>query len=96
MASSTHPGLHLRDEIFPKLGLTVSDLADWLHVDRTSLSRLLNGRAGISPDMCLRLAAAGVESAEFWAEKQWVHDLAEARKRKQPSVKKLTQLHRDA
>jgi addiction module HigA family antidote len=53
----THHGEILRDDVLPALGLTVTDAAQALGVTRTAPSRVLNGKAGISPDMALRLEA---------------------------------------
>jgi addiction module HigA family antidote len=52
---STHPGETLRDDVLPALGLSVTEAALQLGVARPSLSRVLNGRAAISPEMALRL-----------------------------------------
>lgn len=57
MHNPPHPGLTLRDDVLPALGLTVTDAARQLDVSRVALSRMLNGRAAISPDMALRLEA---------------------------------------
>ena len=57
MFNPPHPGLTLRDDVLPALGLSVTDAAVQLGVARVSLSRVLNGRAGISPDMALRIEA---------------------------------------
>ncbi len=54
-----HPGLTLRDDVLPALGLQVGEAANQLGVDRTTLSKVLNGRAAISPAM----ASAAVRSA---------------------------------
>lgn len=56
-AKPSHPGELLREDILPALGLTVTDAAAQLNVTRAALSRVLNGRAGISPGMALRLEA---------------------------------------
>ena len=55
MYNPPHPGETLRDDILPALGLTVTDAAAQLGVTRAALSRVLNGRAAISPEMALRL-----------------------------------------
>ena len=49
MFNPPHPGLTLRDDVLPALNLQVSEAAAQLGVDRTTLSKVLNGRAGISP-----------------------------------------------
>lgn len=65
-----HPGATLREDILPALGLTVTEAARQLGVTRTALSRVLNGHAGISPDMARRIEAwLGLDRggrAEIW------------------------------
>ena len=51
MHSPPHPGLTLRDDVLPALGLTVTEAAAQLGITRAALSRVLNGRAAISPEM---------------------------------------------
>jgi addiction module HigA family antidote len=55
MYNPPHPGETLREDVLPALGLSVTDAAAQLGVTRAALSRVLNGRAGISPEMSLRL-----------------------------------------
>ena len=57
MFNPPHPGETLRKDILPALGLTVTDAARQLGVTRTALSRILNGHAGISPEMARRIEA---------------------------------------
>jgi addiction module HigA family antidote len=57
MFKPLHPGLTLRDDVLPALGLTVTQTAAQLDVSRVALSRVLNARAAISPDMALRIEA---------------------------------------
>ncbi|MEY3762034.1 MAG: hypothetical protein RL281_639 [Pseudomonadota bacterium] len=57
MFNPLHPGLTLRDDVLPALGLTVTQTAAQLDVSRVALSRVLNARAAISPDMALRIEA---------------------------------------
>ncbi len=78
-----HPGETLREDILPALGLTVTEAAGQLGVTRPALSRVLNGRAAISPEMALRLEKwLGVErggSATAWLAQQAAYDLWRAR-----------------
>jgi addiction module HigA family antidote len=55
MFNPPHPGLTLRDDILPALNLQVGEAAAQLGVDRTTLSKVVNGRAAISPSMALRI-----------------------------------------
>ena len=57
MFNPPHPGLTLRDDVLPALGLNVTQAAQQLGVSRVALSRVLNGRAAISPEMALRIEA---------------------------------------
>ena len=61
------------------LGLNVSQAARILGVARHTLSRVLHGHAGVSPEMALRLEKAGWSNAEFWLRRQTSYDLAQAR-----------------
>ena len=63
MHNPPHPGETLRDDVLPALGLTVTDAAAQLGVTRAAFSRVVNGRAAISPEMALRLEGwLGVEN----------------------------------
>jgi antitoxin HigA-1 len=91
-----HPGETLREDVLPALGLTVTDAAAQLGVTRAALSRVLNGRAAISPEMALRLEAwLGVENggrADLWISQQAAYDLWQARKAGAPKVKRTSAL----
>lgn len=83
MFNPPHPGLTLRDDILPALSLQVGEAAAQLGVDRTTLSKVLNGRAAISPAMALRierwLGRDHGGAAEVWIAQQAVYDLWQAR-----------------
>jgi addiction module HigA family antidote len=79
MFSPPHPGEILREDCLAPLSLTITDAAKNLGVSRQSLSELLNGRAGISADMALRLELAGLGSAESWLRNQISYDLWQAK-----------------
>jgi addiction module HigA family antidote len=85
MFNPPHPGETLREDVLPEMGLTVTEAASQIGVSRVALSRVLNGRAAISPDMALRLEAwLGVENggrAETWLTQQLAYDLWKARQR---------------
>jgi antitoxin HigA-1 len=80
MKNPPHPGEIVRDLCLKPLGLSVTDAAKGLGVTRKTLSLLLNGRAGISPEMAVRLSQAFGRSAESWLELQSLYDLAQVRK----------------
>lgn len=84
MHDPAHPGEIVR-EYMDGLGLTVSALAAHLKVTRANLSRILNGKAGISAEMALRLAAAFGTAPEIWIRLQAQYDLANAMRK--PRVK---------
>jgi addiction module HigA family antidote len=83
MHNPPHPGTVLRDEVLPGLGLSVTEAAKQLGISRPMFSRILNGHAGISPEMALRIENwLGVEQggrAELWVGMQMKHDLWQAR-----------------
>ena len=78
-----HPGLTLRDDILPALNLQVGEAAAQLGVDRTTLSKVVNVRAAISPSMALRiehwLGRDHGGAAEVWLAQQATYDLWQAR-----------------
>ncbi|MDE2801372.1 MAG: HigA family addiction module antitoxin [Chloroflexota bacterium] len=80
MKNPPHPGRSVKENCLGPLGLSVTEAADVLGVARHTLSRVLNGHAGISPDMAIRLEKAGWSSADFWLARQTAYDLAQARK----------------
>lgn len=83
MFNPPHPGGMLREDILPALGLTVTEAAEQLGVGRVALSRVLNERAAISPEMALRLekwlAAWPGCRADMWLSGQREYDLWQAR-----------------
>ena len=85
MFNPPHPGLTLRDDVLPALGLKVTEAAEQLGVSRVALSRVLNGRAAISPEMALRVEAwLGVErggDARVWLAEQTAFDMWHAQQR---------------
>lgn len=89
MKNPPHPGELLREDVLVPLKLTVTEAAERLGMSRVALSRVLNGHAGISPDLAIRLEKAGVSTARFWTSLQTNYDLAQAMKHKQPRVRSL-------
>jgi len=76
-----HPGGFLKAEIIDTLGLSVTDAAELLGVMRPALSKLLNGRAHLSPEMALRIEKAFSVSMETLMQIQSSFEIAEARKK---------------
>ena len=90
MHNPPHPGEVLRELCLEPLGLTVTEAADALGVSRKTLSALLNGKAGISPEMAIRLSIAFNTSAESWLNQQSQYELWHAEQRRgQLKVRKL-------
>lgn len=89
MHNPAHPGEVLKD-VFE--GRSVTEVADHLGVTRVTLSRLLNGKAGVSADMALRLSEALGTSAEMWINMQAGYDLWQASKKKRKKITKLPTL----
>ena len=90
MHNPPHPGEVLKTLCLAPLKLSVTDAAKALGVSRQTLSAILNGRAGISPEMAVRLSMAFGTSAESWLNQQTLFDLWHAeRRRKQLRVRKL-------
>lgn len=75
MHNPPHPGEILREFCLEPLGLSVTRASEALGVSRKTLSAILNGRAGISPEMALRLSKAFGTSAESWLNQQVQYDL---------------------
>ena len=75
MYNPPHPGEILRELCIDPLRLTVTEAAEGLGVSRKTLSAILNGRAGISPGMAIRLGKAFGTSAESWLNQQVQYDL---------------------
>jgi len=78
MKNPPHPGGIVKDCI-DDLGLSVTEAAKTLGVARPTLSRIINGRSAISPEMALRLAQAFGSTPEMWLRLQTAYDLAQAR-----------------
>lgn len=75
MHNPPHPGEVLRSLCLEPLGISVTDAAEALGVSRKTLSSILNGRAGISPEMAVRLSIAFGTTAESWLNQQTQYDL---------------------
>ena len=89
MHNPPHPGELLREEVIAALGLSVTEAANRLAMSRVALSRVLNGKAAISPDLALRLEQAGTSTARAWLAMQSNYDLWRARQHVQPVVRRL-------
>lgn len=87
MYNPPHPGETLREDVLPYWGLSRTKAAAELGVSRSTLSRVLDGKAGISVDLALRLEAwLNGPTAESWLQGQLAYDLWQAKQRNRPSV----------
>ena len=94
MHNPPHPGEILKDTVLRKNGgLSVTDFAKRLGVSRVALSRVVNGRAAVSAELAIRLAAALGGSAESWLRMQVSHDLWQAQKNRRPKIKPIAHDH---
>jgi len=90
MHNPPHPGEIIKELCLEPLGISVTDAAEALGVSRKTLSAILNGRAGVSPEMAVRLSIAFDTSAESWLNQQSQYELWHAEQhRGELRVKKL-------
>jgi addiction module HigA family antidote len=90
MHNPPHPGEILQDTVLREDGgITVTEFAKCLGVSRVALSRVVNGKAAVSAELAIRLAAALRGSAESWLRMQLAYDLWHAQKRRRPKIKPL-------
>ena len=81
MYNPPHPGEHVKLNCLEPLGLSVTDGARALGVSRQALSALVNGKAGVSPEMAVRLGKVFGSSARHWMQLQMNYDLWHAEQR---------------
>lgn len=94
MKNPPHPGRIVRQECLDPLGLTVKEAAERLGIKRQTLNNLVNGKAGVSPEMSIRLSRAFGSSPEVWLGLQMEYDLAQANKNTgHIKVQRITQSH---
>jgi addiction module HigA family antidote len=76
MKNPPHPGVIIGEDVLGELSLTVAEAAERLGVARVTLSRVIHGHAGVSPNLAVRLERAGVGTARAWLAMQTNYDLA--------------------
>jgi len=76
MKNPPHPGAIIGEDVLGELGLTVAEAAARLGVSRVTLSRVIHGHAGVSPNLAIRLERAGAGTARAWLALQTNYDLA--------------------
>ena len=81
MHDPPHPGEHIRISCLEPLGLTVTAGARALGISRKTLSELVNGHAGVSPEMAIRLSKAFGSTARHWMQLQMNYDLWQVEQR---------------
>jgi len=88
----THPGKIIKEDYLEPLKLTITELSSILDVSRKTLSKIINERGSITPDMALRLSRAFDTTAEFWLNLQKNYDLwnAENGSKEWRKVKKIS------
>ena len=91
MHNPPHPGEILWEDVIAPLGLSVTETAERLAMSRVALSRVLNGRAAISPDLAVRLEHAGASAAQAWVAMQANYDLWQALQHEQSAVRPLAE-----
>ena len=89
MRNPVHPGAILREDVLVALKMSVADAAERLGVSRVTLSRVVHEHARVSPNLALRLEAAGVGTARAWLAMQAARDLADEKALGLPKVRKL-------
>ena len=76
-----HPGVLLREDVLPGLGVTVVEAARRLRVSRQTLHRIMAGTTSITPEMALRLGKFRGNGPGLWPRMQQGHDLWQAQRR---------------
>ncbi len=92
MHNPPHPGTLVKRMLIESAHLTVTDAAKALGIGRVSLSKLLNQKSGISPEMAVRLSLALNTSSQMWINMQSTYDLWQAEKKRKKlgaSIKKI-------
>lgn len=89
MHNPPHPGLVVKRALIEGTGLSVSDAAHALGIGRVTLSKIINGKSGISPEMAVKLSLALGTSSELWLNMQSMYDLAQAEKKRKKFKIKL-------
>ena len=84
-----HPGVVIGEDVLAELGLSVVEAAARLGVSRVTLSRVIHGHAGVSPNLAVRLERAGVGTAREWLAMQTNYDLARELDSKDHDVRPL-------
>lgn len=95
MRNPMHPGEFIREVFLEPLDISTTKLAEAMNVDRSTVSRILNGKATITPEMAIRLSGSLGRSPESWLNMQNNYDLANA-KQKVPAKTLVNLLNEEA
>lgn len=87
MFNPPHPGDIIREDVLPELNISVTEAARQLEVSRVQLSRFINGKAGVSADLAIRLALWLGGNAQTWMRMQADHELWQAEHSGRPAPK---------
>ena len=88
MHNPTHPGLIIRDDVLPKLQVSVNEAAEQLGVSCVTLSQVINGRSAITAETALRVGKWVGNGPDIWLRMQGQYDLWQAKKKGDVKVKK--------
>jgi len=88
----THPGAMLREEFLEPLGISQTELAEWIGASYPRINELIHGKRGVTPDTALRLEQAFGMDAQFWLNLQLAWDLYQARH--SPSAREIARIKR--
>lgn len=90
MFNPPHPGMILRDTVLREDGgISVKEFAEKLGMTRTAISRVVNGKAAVSPELAIRLAALLNVTARSWLTMQVEYDLWQLRNKRRPKIRRL-------
>lgn len=89
-----HPGEILKMDYLEPLKLTVTDAANGLGIARKNLSAIINGKAGISPEMAVRLSEAFDTTPDLWMNLQANYDLWKVKKDRTARTRKVTKFYK--
>lgn len=92
MKNPVYPGAVIREDFLKELGISVSAASQKLGISRVALSRVLNGKAALTPNLALRLELAGIGNARLWLDMQTAYELSQARMAEIPRVEPLIAL----
>jgi antitoxin HigA-1 len=85
-----HPGLIMKDTVLREDGgISVKEFAEKLGMTRTAISRVVNGKAAVSPELAIRLAALLNVTARSWLTMQVEYDLWQLRNKRRPKIRRL-------